>query len=62
MHLPRLKALPPQGALTECLLQDHEDNLFLRGWGMANEPVYNQQATVYLDATRSNRPFAPFTA
>ena len=48
MHMPRLKALPAEHALTECLLQDHEDNLFLHGWGMANEPVYNPQATVYL--------------
>jgi hypothetical protein len=30
------------------LLHDHEDNLFLHQWGMANEPVYNQQATAYL--------------
>ncbi len=47
-HLPRLKALPPDGALADALLNDHEDNLFLHGWGMANEPVYNQQATAYL--------------
>jgi hypothetical protein len=30
------------------MLHDHEDNLFLNQWGMANEPVYNQQATAYL--------------
>ncbi|MBN1818011.1 MAG: hypothetical protein JW828_11680 [Sedimentisphaerales bacterium] len=48
MHLPRLKALDPQADLTTFLLNDHEDNLFFNGWGMANEPVYNQQATVYL--------------
>ncbi|MEO8427150.1 MAG: hypothetical protein ABI651_08570 [Verrucomicrobiota bacterium] len=48
LHLSRLKALDPAGLLTTCLLNDHEDNLFLNGWGMANEPVYNQQATVYL--------------
>lgn len=48
MHLPRLKALDPKGDLATCMLQDHEDNLFLNGLGMANEPVYNQQATVYL--------------
>jgi hypothetical protein len=47
-HLPRLKALAPDGWLTDALLQDHEDNLYLHGWGMANEPVYNQQATAYL--------------
>jgi len=48
VHLLRLKALPADGALAEYLLNDHEDNLYLNGWGMANEPVYNQQATAYL--------------
>jgi hypothetical protein len=48
LHLSRLNALDPRGLLTTCLLNDHEDNLFLKGWGMANEPVYNQQASVYL--------------
>jgi hypothetical protein len=48
MHLPRLRALDPKGDLATYLLHDHEDNLFFKGWGMANEPVYNQQATVYL--------------
>lgn len=48
LHLSRLKALDPNGLLTTCLLNDHEDNLFYRNWGMANEPVYNQQATAYL--------------
>jgi hypothetical protein len=48
LHLSRLKALDPAGALTTWLLRDHEDNLFLHGWGMANEPVYNQHATAYL--------------
>jgi hypothetical protein len=48
VHLLRLKALPADGLLAECLLNDHEDNLYLHGWGMANEPVYNQQATAYL--------------
>ena len=38
----------PRGPLTTFLLHDHEDNLFLNGWGMANEPVYNQHATAYL--------------
>ncbi len=47
-HLLRLGALPADGALAECLLNDHEDNLYLHGWGMANEPVYNPQATAYL--------------
>jgi hypothetical protein len=48
LHLSRLQALDPAGPLTTCLLNDHEDNLFFGGWGMANEPVYNQQATAYL--------------
>jgi hypothetical protein len=48
VHLLRLKAVPAGGDLAEFLLHDHEDNLFFRGWGMANEPVYNQQATAYL--------------
>lgn len=48
LHLSRLRALDPAGLLTSCLLHDHEDNLFFAGWGMANEPVYNQQATAYL--------------
>lgn len=48
VHLLRLKALPADGDLAESLLNDHEDNLFLGGLGMANEPVYNQQATAYL--------------
>lgn len=47
-HLIRLQALDAGGALAESLLNDHEDNLFLHGWGMANEPVYNPQATAYL--------------
>jgi hypothetical protein len=47
-HLLRLKALPAHGDLAESLLHDHEDNLFVHGWGMANEPVYNQHATAYL--------------
>jgi len=48
IHLLRLKVLPFDGALADCLLNDHEDNLYLHGWGMANEPVYNPQATAYL--------------
>jgi hypothetical protein len=47
-HLLRLKALPAEGELADALLNDQEDNLFLHGWGLANEPVYNQQATAYL--------------
>jgi len=48
LHLARLQALDPNGPLTASLLHDHEDNLYFKGWGMANEPVYNPQATVYL--------------
>lgn len=48
LHLSRLGAFDPTGPLTACLLDDHEDNLYLNGWGLANEPVYNQQATVHL--------------
>jgi hypothetical protein len=48
MHLLRLKALPARGMMADSLLNDHEDNLYLHGWGMANEPVYNPQATAYL--------------
>ena len=48
LHMSRLKALDPNGPLTARLLNDHEDNLYLKQWGMANEPVYNQQATAYL--------------
>jgi len=48
VHLLRLKAVPANGELADSLLNDHEDNLYLKGWGMANEPVYNQQGTAYL--------------
>lgn len=44
----RLEAIPADGLLAESLLNDHEDNLFLNGWGAANEPVYNPQGTAYL--------------
>jgi hypothetical protein len=56
-HLIRLKAIPAEAPaeagttnedLADWLLNDHEDNLYFKGWGMANEPVYNQQATAYL--------------
>lgn len=48
LHLARLAAIDPCGWLTTAMLHDHEDNLYLNQWGMANEPVYNQQATAYL--------------
>lgn len=47
-HLVRLRAVPADGLIADSLLNDHEDNLFLHGWGLANEPVYDQQATAYL--------------
>lgn len=59
LHLSRLAALDPRGWLTTALLHDHEDNLFLDQWGMANEPVYNQQATAYL---RRDEPEAAIRA
>jgi hypothetical protein len=48
LHLARLAAIDPCGWLASAMLHDHEDNLFLNQWGMANEPVYNMQGTVYL--------------
>ena len=48
VHLLRLRGIAADGDLANYLLEDHEDNLYLHGWGMANEPVYNQQATAYL--------------
>jgi hypothetical protein len=48
LHLARLSAIDPRGWLASAMLHDHEDNLFLNQWGMANEPVYNMQGTVYL--------------
>ena len=60
VHLLRLNALAPGGALADALLNDHEDNLFLKGWGMANEPVYNQHGLSYLrrdDAKAAIRTF-----
>ena len=47
-HLLKLRAIDSKGALADSLLNDHEDNLYLNGWGMANEPVYNMQGTAYL--------------
>jgi hypothetical protein len=48
VHLLRLKAISASGDLADHLLNDHEDNLYYKGLGIANEPVYNQQATAYL--------------
>jgi hypothetical protein len=65
VHLLRLKALPADGELADWLLEDHEDNLYLKGLGMANEPVYNQQGTAYLlrdDAQAAIRTFYSYMA
>jgi hypothetical protein len=48
VHMIRLGALPPRSQLSDWLLNDHEDNLYYKGRGIANEPVYNQNATAYL--------------
>jgi len=48
VHLLRLKAVGASTDLADSLLNDHEDNLFFKGWGIANEPVYNQHAAAYL--------------
>ncbi len=48
VHMIRLKAVDPGGDLASWLLDDHEDNLYFRNWGAANEPVYNQHATAHL--------------
>jgi hypothetical protein len=48
LHLARLSTIDPRGWLTTAILHDHEDNLFLRQSGMANEPVYNPQGTAHL--------------
>lgn len=48
LHLARLEAVDPRDWLTTAMLHDHEDNLFLKNQGAANEPVYVQQASVYL--------------
>ncbi|RAJ93232.1 hypothetical protein LX87_04744 [Larkinella arboricola] len=47
LHLSRLEAVDPRSWLTTAMLHDHEDNLFLKNQGAANEPVYVQQASVY---------------
>lgn len=65
VHLVRLKALDYHSPLADALLHDHEDNLYLHGWGMANEPVYNQQATAYLlrdDVPAAIRAFYSYMA
>lgn len=48
LHLSRLSVFDPFSLLTTSMLHDHEDNLFFKNQGAANEPVYVQQATAYL--------------
>ena len=48
LHLSRLEVFEPHSWLTTAMLNDHEDNLFLKNQGAANEPVYIQQANTYL--------------
>ncbi len=48
LHLLRLGGLDARSGLAEAILNDHEDNLFLKQWGTINEPVYNMQGTAYL--------------
>jgi len=48
LHLSRLGVLDPYSWLTTAILNDHEDNLFLKNQGAANEPIYVQQANTYL--------------
>lgn len=48
LHLSRLGVIAPDSWLTTAMLHDHEDNLFFRNLGAANEPVYVQQSAVYL--------------
>lgn len=59
VHLARLAAVDPKGWLATSMIHDHEDNLFFGNRGAANEPVYNQQATVYL---RRDEPEAAIRA
>jgi len=47
LHLTRLGVIDAHSWLTDAMLHDHEDNLFLKNQGAANEPVYVQQATPY---------------
>ncbi|WP_153799011.1 hypothetical protein [Foetidibacter luteolus] len=48
LHLSRLGVIEPFHWMTTAMLNDHEDNLFYKNLGAANEPVYVQQANTYL--------------
>lgn len=60
VHMIRLKAVPAHGNLADWLLNDHEDNLFYKGLGIADEPVYNQHATAYLLRDEPNAAIRTF--
>ena len=65
VHMVRLEAVPARSELADWLLNDNEDNLFYRGLGIANEPVYIQQATGYLlrdDVKAAIRSFYSYMA
>jgi hypothetical protein len=65
VHMIRLGAISAKDDLAEWLLNDHEDNLYYKGLGIANEPVYIQQATAYLlrdDVEAAIRTFYSFMA
>ncbi len=65
IHMIRLAVIAPDSDLSGWLLNDHEDNLYYKGLGMANEPVYNQQATAYVlrdDAKAIIRAFYSYMA
>ncbi|MFT3750720.1 MAG: hypothetical protein QM768_20580 [Agriterribacter sp.] len=47
LHLSRLGILDANSWLTTAMLHDHEDNLFFKNQGAANEPVYVQQAAPF---------------
>ncbi|WP_133176751.1 hypothetical protein [Terrimonas sp.] len=47
LHLTRLGVIDAHSWLTTAMLHDHEDNLFFKNQGAANEPVYVQQSTPY---------------
>jgi hypothetical protein len=48
LHLARLGVSSARSWQTTDMLNDHEDNLFFRNQGAANEPVYIPQANTYL--------------
>jgi hypothetical protein len=48
LHLSRLGVFEPDSWQTTAMINDHEDNLFFKNQGAANEPVYIPQANTYL--------------